>query len=180
MPKVRVKYVTSALREHHDKILEAVALLDKVLSSPSPDPEAVHFLIQFIQRFVDQCHHSIEEYVLFQGVNRQGFPYLGSPIYVMTSEHGIGRYLARVMEELYTAWKNGDQNALKELADYAKLYIDHISEHIMKENNVLFPMLESSYSEVSSSRTVEDIEKENQHDYWMAKLEELKKSWSGQ
>ncbi len=180
MPKVRVKYVTSALSEHHDKILEAVALLDKVLSSPSPDPEAVHFLIQFIQRFVDQCHHSIEEYILFQGVNRQGFPYLGSPIYVMTSEHGIGRYLARVMEELYTAWKNGDQNALKELADYAKLYIDHISEHIMKENNVLFPMLESSYSEVSSSRTVEDIEKENQHDYWMAKLEELKKSWSGQ
>ncbi|MEZ0318968.1 MAG: hemerythrin domain-containing protein [Pyrobaculum sp.] len=175
MAKVRVKHVTSALREHHDKILEALQLLDKVLSSPSPDPEDVIKLIRFAQYFVDACHHGVEDYILFQGANRAGFPFAGGPIYVMVSEHGVGRYLARMMEELYKAWRAGDQGALAELVDYAKLYIDHLAQHIDKENNVLFPMLESMATDISASRSLEDIEKEHEHDKWVAMLDELKK-----
>ncbi|MCU7787576.1 hypothetical protein ODS41_06550 [Pyrobaculum sp. 3827-6] len=36
MVRVRVKYVTGVLREHHDKILKALRLLERVLSSPAP------------------------------------------------------------------------------------------------------------------------------------------------
>ncbi|MCU7787577.1 hypothetical protein ODS41_06555 [Pyrobaculum sp. 3827-6] len=50
--------------------------------------------MQFAQKFVDACHHGVEEYILFQGANRSGFPFTGGPIYVMVSEHGVGRYLA--------------------------------------------------------------------------------------
>jgi len=177
MGKVRVKYVTSVLREHHDHILRALAVLDKVLSSPSPDPDDVYTLVQFAQRFVDACHHGVEEYVLFQGANRAGFPLTGGPIQVMVCEHGVGRYLARVMEELYHAWKSGDKEALRDLADYARMYIDHISQHIDKENNVLFPMIESTAHEVSSSKTVEQIERENDHERWIAELDRVAKKY---
>lgn len=174
MGKVRIKYVTGALREHHDRILEALQVLDKAISSPSPDPDDILKLIQFAQHFVDACHHSVEEYVLFPGANRAGFPFAGGPIYVMVSEHGVGRYLARIMEELYKAWRGGDQEAYRDLVDYAKLYIEHISQHIEKENIALFPMLESAAPEIQASRTVEEIERETGYDDWMKVLEELK------
>ncbi|MFN3805386.1 MAG: hemerythrin domain-containing protein [Pyrobaculum sp.] len=176
MVRVRVKYVTSALREHHEKILEALQVLDKAISSPSPDPDDVLKLIQFAQRFVDSCHHSVEEYILFQGANRAGFPLAGGPIYVMASEHGVGRYLTRVMEELHAAWKAGDQNALRELVDYAKMYIEHLAQHIEKENYVLFPTLENM-ADISSTRSVEQIERENNHEFWLKELEKLKNKY---
>lgn len=169
---MRVKYITSALREHHEKILEALETLDK--ASLDVNPDDILKLIHFAQKFVDQCHHSVEEYILFQGVNRSGFPIAGSPIQVMVCEHGIGRYLTRIMEELHAAWTAGDQTAFRELRDYAKMYIEHLTEHINKENNILFPMLENFATEVSSSKTVEQIEKENEHEKWVKILEELK------
>ncbi|MEL9990196.1 MAG: hemerythrin domain-containing protein [Thermoproteus sp.] len=178
MAKVRVKYVTAALREHHDKILEALQVLDRALSSSSPDPDDIYKLIQFAQKFVDACHHSVEEYVLFPGANRAGFPFAGGPIYVMVSEHGVGRYLARVLEELYKAWRGGDGEAYRDLVDYAKLYMEHISQHIDKENVALFPMLESAVPEIQTSRTVEEIERENDYEGWMKVLEELKAKYA--
>lgn len=177
MVRVRVKHVAGVLREHHDRILEALQLLEKVLSSPSPDPDDVLKLVQFAQKFVDACHHGVEEYILFQGANRSGFPFTGGPIHVMVSEHGVGRYLARMMEELHLAWRGGDRNALAELVDYAEPYIEHLAQHIDKENNVLFPMLESTAAEVPATRSVEEIERENEHDKWIAVLEELKKEY---
>lgn len=177
MVKIRVKYVTSALREHHEKILEALQILDKILSAQNPDPDDVLKLIHFAQHFVDACHHGIEEYILFQGANRAGFPFAEGPIYVMVSEHGVGRYLARVMEELYKAWREGDAGALAELVDYAKLYADHLAQHIEKENIALFPMLESAVVEISASKNVEDLEREHQYEKWIALLDELKKKY---
>jgi hemerythrin-like domain-containing protein len=178
MGKVRVKYVTGVLREHHERILEAPEVLNKAVSSPSPDPDDIYKLIQFAQRFVDACHHSIEEYILFPGANRAGIPFAGGPIYVMTSEHGVGRYLARVMEELYKAWRAGDEEAYRDFVDYARLYVDHIWQHIEKENGVLFPILESAVSEIEASRSVEEIERENDYEGWMKALEELKAKYA--
>ena len=96
----------------------------------------------------------------------------------MTCEHGLGRYLTRVMEELYIAWRSGDERAREELARYAKTYIDHLSQHIDKENRVLFPMLEASVPEARSSKSVEQIEEESEHKKWVAILEELKRKYS--
>jgi len=173
MARIRVKYITGALREHHDRILEALQLLYKALEAR--DAEALHNLVKFAQGFVDACHHSVEEFILFHGAVRGGFPYEGGPIQVMACEHGVGRFLARRMEELYLAWRSGDENAFAELLDAARLYADHIAQHIDKENGVLFPMLEANVHEVESSKTVEDVEGENRHEEWLKTLEEVRR-----
>jgi len=178
MVKIRVKHATAALREHHEKILEAMSILNKLLENPNPPVEDVKRIIEFIQKFVDACHHGVEEYILFQGVNRAGFPFHGSPIFVMVSEHGVGRYLVRVMEELYKAWEQGDKSAYRDFVDYAKLYLDHISQHIEKENGILFPMLERGFHEVEASRSVEDFEREHDYDKWIRAIDELKQRYS--
>jgi len=72
MVRVVVKHVTKALREHHDNILVALQLLYKALEVK--DAEAIYKLIKFAQGFVDACHHSVEEYVLFSARLGAGSP----------------------------------------------------------------------------------------------------------
>ncbi|MEM0439854.1 MAG: cation-binding protein [Desulfurococcaceae archaeon] len=177
MHRIDVGGLIFVLREHHERILEALEILEQALSTENPDPEDILKLIRFAQHFVDSCHHSIEERILFSSANRSGFPLEGGPISVMVCEHGVGRYLTRIMEELYLAWRRGDEKAREELAQYAKIYIDHLSQHINKENMILFPMLESSLPEASSSKSVEQIENESEHEKWISILEELKKKY---
>jgi hemerythrin-like domain-containing protein len=45
----------------------------------------------------------------------------------MVCERGVGRFLTRRMEELYLAWRSGDEGAFAELLDVARLYADHIA-----------------------------------------------------
>jgi len=45
LARVRVKYVTGALREHHDRFLEALQLLYKALEAR--DAEALYKLVKF-------------------------------------------------------------------------------------------------------------------------------------
>ncbi len=59
--RARVKYVAGALREHHERILEALQLLYKALEAR--DAEALYKLVKFDQGFVDACHHSVEELI---------------------------------------------------------------------------------------------------------------------
>jgi hemerythrin-like domain-containing protein len=73
------------------------------------------------------------------------------------------------------SWRSGDEKAFAELLDAARLYADHIAQHINKENGVLFPMLEANIREVESGRTVEDVERENRHEEWLKTLEEVKR-----
>jgi hemerythrin-like domain-containing protein len=123
------------LREHHDRVLEALQLLYKALEAR--DAEALYKLVKFAQGFVDACHHSVEEF--------------------------------------YLAWRSGDEKAFAELLDAARLYADHVAQHINKENGVLFSMLEANIHEVESGKTVEEVERENRHEEWLKTLEEVKR-----
>ncbi len=94
----------------------------------------------------------------------------------MVCERGVGRLPARRMEELYLAWRSGDEGAFAELLDAARLYADHIAQHIDKENGVLFPTLEANIREVESGKTVEDVERENRHEERLEAPEETKRN----
>jgi hemerythrin-like domain-containing protein len=63
-------------------------------------PRLFIILVKFALGFVDACYHSVEEFILFHGAVRGGFPYEGGPIQIMVREHGVGRFHARRMEEL--------------------------------------------------------------------------------
>jgi hemerythrin-like domain-containing protein len=64
-----VKYVIGALREHHDRFLEALQLLYNALEAR--DAEALYKSVKFAQGFVDACHHSVEE-LISRGCARRG------------------------------------------------------------------------------------------------------------
>ncbi len=174
--RVSVPGLTGSLRHHHDRILEALSLLEKLVFMDPPPLEDVKLLVDFIESYVDACHHTIEECVLFQGANNAGFPLQGGPIQVMVCEHGMGRYLARLIREAVRRAEMG-AGGVEELREYAVMYASLLREHISKENNILFPALEASYKEVESTVDPEEVERKTGHEHWERVLEELKSKY---
>lgn len=127
---------TGMLREEHEVILRALALLEGLgqrLESGEPvDRDGLAWLREFFSTFADRCHHGKEEQHLFPALERHGVPVEGGPLGVMLHEHEEGRALLRTM-----AQGNNRQTA-GAIRGYATL----LRAHIEKENGVLFPLAE--------------------------------------
>ncbi|MBK9259883.1 MAG: hemerythrin domain-containing protein [Polyangiaceae bacterium] len=124
---------TEWLKRDHELILDALdvlAITAKWAQAGGVVPEQhMRKLIAFFREFADDYHHQKEEQVLFPALLAAGMPRQG-PVAVMLREHDMGRDLLRRIEV-----------SLPELDVEAALdYVDLLSLHIRKENEILFYM----------------------------------------
>ncbi len=154
---------TAILRQEHEAVTRMIGAAEKAAGKlergEALRPELLEGISEFFELFVDQCHHGKEEELLFPALEKKGIPVKGGPIGVMLSEHEEGRKLARQMRELATAYKGGDRKAGTAWASPAKGYARLLSEHILKENNVLFPMAENILSPAEEEALTAQFEK---------------------
>lgn len=94
----------------------------------------------FIKGFADGCHHQKEEGVLFQMMADHGLPVNGGPIGVMLYEHDQGRTFTKGLREAAEKWQAGDASAIPEVIANTRAYASLLTQHIQKEDNILFPM----------------------------------------
>jgi hemerythrin-like domain-containing protein len=94
----------------------------------------------FIKGFADGCHHKKEEGVLFPSMATYGVPIEGGPIGVMLAEHERGRLFTRNLRLAAERLEAGDQTAKQDVIANARGYAMLLRQHIMKEDNILFPM----------------------------------------
>jgi len=134
---------TEILIREHDlilrgiRVLEAMARLANTATAvPADDARAI---IEFIRKFADGCHHAKEEGVLFPAMEASGIPNQGGPIGMMLMEHEQGRAAVRKMDDAVSAFGTGPA-ALEAFSQAAFEYTTLLSNHIFKENNVLFRM----------------------------------------
>lgn len=148
---------TESLRKDHDlieKVVKAMEVTLQLLKSGKKIPESILMpTIDFTKNFTDVCHHGKEEESFFPALGQTGMPTNMGPIAVMLMEHEITRKIAIHMEESAKEYlASGHAEAL--ISDISQ-YIEHMSQHLWKENNRLFMMAEMRLSGVSDKVNAE-------------------------
>jgi hemerythrin-like domain-containing protein len=115
-------------------------------------------VIDFSKNFTDICHHSKEENSLFPALEKAGMPRNMGPIAMMLMDHERAREIAKNMEE--SAKEYFESGNSTNLVNHMKQYVEHITEHLWKENNRLFMMAEARLQYVSQKvdKELNDIE----------------------
>jgi hemerythrin-like domain-containing protein len=135
---------TQVLMNEHKAVLLALGILEKIEGALAAknDAAAEHLaqLLDFLKVFVDLCHHGKEETYLFPELERRGVPREGGPIGVMLAEHEAGRVHVRGMSDALGRLQQGDGDAAKAICSISEAFRELLDGHILKENNVLFPM----------------------------------------
>ncbi len=134
---------TEILMEEHDVIIRVLAALEKETAKARAGKSTPEFFLDaadFIKGFADGCHHAKEEGVLFKYMEAAGIPSQGGPIAVMLADHEQGRMFTRQIRAAAQRWQSGDVSAIADVVENASGYIQLLRGHIMKENNILFPM----------------------------------------
>lgn len=166
---------TEILMQEHRRIeavLDALEERARAIQSGEPiDPEWAGEAIRFIREFADRCHHAKEEDQLFPMMERHGFPREMGPIAVMLHEHDEGRACVRAMADAAAA-PDGD-GARERFARGARSYATLLRGHIMKEDQVLYPMADSAFSEAEQEELAERFRSVERELYPEEKVREL-------
>jgi len=131
---------TKMLSDEHKNILAVIEAIEsecnKLNKNKAIDMSFFHNTIEFIREYADKFHHAKEEDLLFKEFNKCSENAHCNPVEQMLYEHDIGRKFVKGME---IALKNENKaDLVKNALGYAQL----LKEHIYKEDNILYPMIE--------------------------------------
>lgn len=142
---------TDILVHEHDLIERMLVVLQKAADALEKDPafslQPFEQGVDFIRNFADKCHHGKEEDILFKLMGEKGLPVEGGPVGVMLYEHTLARKATAEIADAIEKVKAGDATAVKTIVDNARYYAELLSNHIYKENNILYPMGNQAFSE---------------------------------
>lgn len=94
----------------------------------------------FFRNFADRCHHGKEEDRLFQAMKDHGFPSEYGPLAVMLAEHTEGRQHVGALAALGEGTGPLSDEEKVSAVSHALAYVPLLRSHILKEDNILYPM----------------------------------------
>lgn len=135
---------SAVLKSEHRVIERVLRVLETLVARSEQgegfEVESLKQCVEFFRLFADACHHAKEEDLLFPVLEERGIPRDGGPIGVMLYEHSQARMLTQQMGAALTAFEGGDGGAEARFRDTARQYLTLLTNHIYKEDNVLFNM----------------------------------------
>ncbi len=156
---------TKQLKDEHKAVKQALKILEKICKKldkgEKVDPKHIQNLLEFLRVFVDKCHHTKEEGVLFPAMEKTGVPNEGGPIGMMLIEHDLGRGFIKGMVEGKDFTKN------------ARNYIALLNDHIDKEDNILYMIAEMHLSFDEDKRLLKEFDKIEEEKVGKGKHEEF-------
>ena len=142
-----IKPILKVLYDEHQVILRVIEKLLKECKKPILDPLFFEKSIDFIKNYADKLHHAKEENILFNEFDKIACESgLCNPVQQMLHEHDLGREFVKGM---LTGLKEKNKSKIIENAQgYAQL----LTEHIAKENDILYPMAEEAINEKTKNK----------------------------
>ena len=143
-----------------ESVLGAMETWAESLDTRSADENGrqLDIFASFLRDYVDPVHHQKEERILFEALIDHGFPRDIGPVAAMRREHDECRALVQRMTSLAGSahqWTADDQESLRGVVFG---YIEHLSHHIFKEDNVLYPVAASQLPAERLARMVAEFE----------------------
>lgn len=132
------------MREHEQiqRVLDALDRFASGLQDRPGDKQDLRDFVSWIREYADARHHAKEEEVLFTAMVRNGFPPEQGPVGMMLLEHHQMRELVAALATLAQQDAPWSPSDLQRLSDAALSYTAQLREHIVKENEMLYPMAE--------------------------------------
>ncbi|MGB9713105.1 MAG: hemerythrin domain-containing protein [Dissulfurimicrobium hydrothermale] len=116
-------------------------------------------IMEFLSIFVDKCHHGKEEEFLFPALEASGIPREGGPIGAMLAEHDQGRRIVSELRDAVKSYNSGDKSAADSIKSRIDAYVELLTQHIEKENTVLFVMADARLDTAKDSELVKAFER---------------------
>jgi len=96
--------------------------------------------VAFIREYADAYHHGKEEDMLFVEMTKRGMSNESGPIAVMLADHVEGRGYVATLHEIAGGEGPLSAEEAEAAVQAAGSYMDLLGAHIMKEDQVLYPM----------------------------------------
>jgi len=167
---------TEILKEEHRAIKLMLKISENVCQrleqGKAVPTEHLAEIVSFIRGFADKCHHAKEEDLLFPAMEKAGVPRQEGPIGVMLSEHKQGRNYVRNMTEAAEKYSPGNERAASQFVENARNYIALLTQHIDKEDNILYEIADRRLSEEDQKDLGSGFERVEQEEMGPGKHEE--------
>lgn len=137
---------TKNLENDHVHILRLIEVMEQMIQLPDPNISDLEEVVELIRKFADGLHHAKEENLLFPLMAEKGFSLQQGPVAVMLMDHEQGRGFVRGMAENIQLYKKGQLSALNLVYTNMQGYMELLSNHIAKENNILFRMADNVFT----------------------------------
>ena len=151
------------LMEEHQLILSVLDSLEEAASrldgGDDIRPEFFLDAAEFVSGFADKCHHAKEEDILFVAMTERDMPQDTGPVAVMLAEHEEGRQYTAAFRSAAEQMQEGDATAAADVVRNVFDYVNLLREHIMKEDNILYPMAEQIIPLEAMSRVSDDFQR---------------------
>ncbi|MHB1293869.1 MAG: hemerythrin domain-containing protein [Anaerolineae bacterium] len=175
---------TEELVAEHQAVKVALGILDRIAALARTEGQVnidhVEAMIEFLQVFVDACHHGKEENLLFDALERAGVPREGGLVGVLLVEHQVGRVYVQTMLNAVERHMEGEQGTLSRFADAATQYTALLRNHIVKEDRDLYPLADAKLDAEEQAKLEEGFERierevvgEGRHEAFHKMLETL-------
>lgn len=129
------------------KVVDAMDLLRQRMASGEVMNVALfREIIKFMRKFADQCHHAKEEDLLFPAMVALGVPESGCPIGGLKHEHIQGRELVTQLEKAIDLHAIEPVQARQIAGDTIHQMVNLYTNHIWKEDDMVFPMAEKLFN----------------------------------
>jgi len=154
---------TEILVQEHRLIAQVLDYLEEAAGrledGEEIDPDFFIDSAEFIAGFADGRHHRKEEDILFVAMTEKDMPADAGPVAVMLHEHEEGRRFTAGFRSAAELMKTGESSAVTDVVRNVFDYVNLLRDHIVKEENVLFPMAEQIVDGGAMQRVSREFEK---------------------
>jgi hemerythrin-like domain-containing protein len=154
--------VIETLMDEHRLIEHVLTALDRDIvrleTASARTRDVLGDFATFLRTFADRSHHGKEEDLLFKAMAERGVPVQGGPLGVMLLEHEQGRALVGRMIAFSEGAGEPTAEEWAQASTAAAEFVVLLRNHIMKEDQILYPLGERVLPPGELDRMVEALE----------------------